>query len=38
MLIKLLAYATMICAMAAFAICTWADYAVSGSVRHATGD
>lgn len=37
MLINLLAYATMICAMAAFAICTWADYAVSGSVRRGMG-
>lgn len=37
MLGTILAYATMISAMAAFAICTWADYAVSGSVRRATG-
>lgn len=33
----ILAYAVMISAMAAFAICTWADYAVSGSVRRGMG-
>lgn len=37
MLIKLLAYATMISTMAALAICTLADYAVSGSVRRGMG-
>jgi hypothetical protein len=37
MLGQILAAAVVLAFVAAMMICTWADYAVSGSVRRATG-
>ena len=37
MIVKLLAYAVIAAAILAYAACTWADYAVSSSIRRATG-